>query len=496
MSFVYSSPISNTLVTLTTSASQARQDFMAGVSASLVAASWTATNVFATSVFTFNGVVPSNTHNCVVGGKTYTFVTILTNVDGNVLIGADAAACQANLLAAITLGAGAGTTYAAATTANTVATAAAVTTLSFTATAIGATIYTNLGAACTTNGAISSVFGAWSSATLINAGQNFKSPENADDFGQFGIMTRLNALSSGTNIRIIPANRDFTSYNTVNNDGAGNIGGNGADAPGLTIGNVYRMISSPCSFNVFLPGVYAPDGTGFFYNAPAIPSFIRGKKISAASNATPVVYTTTAAHGYTTGQVVNTKYILGNTGANTFGAITVLSTTTFSIAGSIGTGAYTSGGICWNTDLGEVGEVAGGNGSGTTGSQVTQRVSPSGFSGSTANFWVLNGVTYTSTGVGCPRTAYMATGGEAANSTANVWNNQNPFAIEAWMSVGLNNAAAPRMVGQMRNAVYGQTAVNGDSVPDPFDSHTWIAITHQYTGASTQSPGTLYIATS
>lgn len=496
MSFVYSAPISNTLVTLTASASQARQDFMAGVSTSLIAANWTAANVFATSTFTFNGVVPSNTHNVVVGSKTYTFQTVLTNSDGNVLIGVDAAACQANLLAAIQLGAGAGTVYAAATTANTVASAAAVTTLTFTATALGATIYTNLGATCSTNGGTSSVFGSWSTGTLINAGQNFKSPENTDDFGQFGIMTRINSLASGTNIRIIPANRDFSSYNAVNNEGAGNIGGNGSDSPGLTIGNVYRMISSPCSFDVFLPGVYAPDGTGFYFNAPAIPVFIRGKKISGATNATPVVYTTTAAHGYTTGQVVNTKYILGNTGANAFGAVTVLSATTFSIAGSVGSGAYTSGGICWNTDLGEVGEAAGGNGSGTTGSQVTQRVSPSGSSGATSNFWIMNGVTYTSTGIGCPRVAYMSTGGETANSTVNVWQNQNPFAIEAWMSVGLNNAAAPRMVGQMRNCVYGQSAVNGDSVPDPFDTHTWIAITHQYTGTSTQAPGTLYIATS
>jgi hypothetical protein len=50
--------------------------------------------------------------------KTYTLQTTLTNVDGNVLIGANAAATLANLVAAITLGAGAGTTYAAAMTAN------------------------------------------------------------------------------------------------------------------------------------------------------------------------------------------------------------------------------------------------------------------------------------------------------------------------------------------------------------------------------------------
>jgi hypothetical protein len=59
----------------------------------------------------------SNTETITVA-KTYTLQTVLTNTDGNVLIGASAAATLANLVAAITLGAGAGTTYAAATTAN------------------------------------------------------------------------------------------------------------------------------------------------------------------------------------------------------------------------------------------------------------------------------------------------------------------------------------------------------------------------------------------
>lgn len=54
----------------------------------------------------------------VVGTKTYTFQTTLTNVDGNVKIGASASASLNNLIAAINLDpAGAGTQYAAATVA-------------------------------------------------------------------------------------------------------------------------------------------------------------------------------------------------------------------------------------------------------------------------------------------------------------------------------------------------------------------------------------------
>lgn len=72
---------------------------------------------YASQVLTSTGVF-TDTQTVVVGGKTYTTQTVLTNVDGNVLIGANAAATLANLKAAINLEAGAGTTYAAAMTIN------------------------------------------------------------------------------------------------------------------------------------------------------------------------------------------------------------------------------------------------------------------------------------------------------------------------------------------------------------------------------------------
>ena len=59
-----------------------------------------------------------DTQTVVIGAKTYTFQTSLTNVDGNVLIGATASDSLDNLIAAINLGSGAGTLYAAATTAH------------------------------------------------------------------------------------------------------------------------------------------------------------------------------------------------------------------------------------------------------------------------------------------------------------------------------------------------------------------------------------------
>ncbi len=66
-------------------------------------------------VLTLTGL-PLDTETVIIGGKVYTFQTVLTNVDGNVLIGADVDESIANLVAAITRGAGAGTKYAATMT--------------------------------------------------------------------------------------------------------------------------------------------------------------------------------------------------------------------------------------------------------------------------------------------------------------------------------------------------------------------------------------------
>lgn len=63
--------------------------------------------------------VPANGSFVTVNGRQYTFQTSLVNLNGNVKIAAgDLPGTMSNLVAAITLGAGSGTAYAAATTAN------------------------------------------------------------------------------------------------------------------------------------------------------------------------------------------------------------------------------------------------------------------------------------------------------------------------------------------------------------------------------------------
>jgi hypothetical protein len=72
----------------------------------------------------FNSL-PLNTETVTIDGKAYTFEDVLTEVDGHVLIAAaDIPGTIDNLVAAITLGAGGGTNYAAATTVHPTVTAA------------------------------------------------------------------------------------------------------------------------------------------------------------------------------------------------------------------------------------------------------------------------------------------------------------------------------------------------------------------------------------
>lgn len=90
--------------------------------------------------------------------------------------------------------------------------------------------------------------------------------------------------------------------------------------------------------------------------------------ITAASLATPIVITS-ADHGLQTGDKVTITGVLGNTSANGDFTVTVINGDTFSLQGSSGNGAYTTGGL-WHvsglyqidhTLLGGDGFASGGN---------------------------------------------------------------------------------------------------------------------------------------
>jgi hypothetical protein len=73
--------------------------------------------------------------------------------------------------------------------------------------------------------------------------------------------------------------------------------------------------------------------------------------ITAATNATPIQITA-ANHGYKNGQKITIAGALGNTAANGNWTVTVIDPNNFTLNGSIGNGAYISGGFAMNQDWG------------------------------------------------------------------------------------------------------------------------------------------------
>lgn len=117
----------------------------------------------ATGTYTNDGTNFSNGDTVSIQFQTYTFQTSLTNVNGNVKIGASAAASMTNLFNAInaTGGGTPGTDYAMATTPNTLVTATNPTSLTVVVTAINAGLQSNLDGTTTT-----ATHGSWGGASL------------------------------------------------------------------------------------------------------------------------------------------------------------------------------------------------------------------------------------------------------------------------------------------------------------------------------------------
>ncbi len=75
------------------------------------------------------------------------------------------------------------------------------------------------------------------------------------------------------------------------------------------------------------------------------------KTLTDASNTTPIVCTTSANHGYSTGDYVEVTGVAGNTAANGGWRIIVLTVTTFSLTGSVGNGVPFPGGTVKDQSL-------------------------------------------------------------------------------------------------------------------------------------------------
>lgn len=106
------------LIAAVNAAAGAGTTYGSGTTVNADAVAAVGTPVKATGTLTSDGTAPTDGDTVVLNGKTYTFQDTLTDVDGNVLIGASAATALDNLKSAVNLSAGAGTTYATSTTAH------------------------------------------------------------------------------------------------------------------------------------------------------------------------------------------------------------------------------------------------------------------------------------------------------------------------------------------------------------------------------------------
>jgi hypothetical protein len=92
-----------------------------------------------------------------------------------------------------------------------------------------------------------------------------------------------------------------------------------------------------------MSSVYSGDPSGV--------SNARTATVDGATNATPIVISTSSPHGFATGDVVVIADVGGNTAANGTWQITVVDGDDFELDGSVGSGAYTTGGTVVNVSL-------------------------------------------------------------------------------------------------------------------------------------------------
>jgi hypothetical protein len=347
LSLVYSGgPYRNDLYAALTT----RQGLLTAINTSLIAAGWTSTNAYSFLEFFWTGQ-PVAGQSVTVAGTVYTYQAVV-GVANTVLIGANGSASARNLYDAINKGPGEGTTYGTGTVANANMSAADYISTGVNsgqmriqarnnATPFG--IQGTLAVSRTTsNQTISYGTNAlagyiWDSA-ITPAGMQTRlyGLDAGESSFSGGAVCRLYQMDINEKYRSQP----FTQASNSNNSGLGWR---------LAVGtySTWRIIATPYHVFAFANGAAAPTGnnSAFFAGVPYVLSFLTATRISNATNTSPIVITTTTAHGYSSAENIFTTGILGNAAANGTNAVTVLTPTSYSIPVA-GDGTYISGGVC------------------------------------------------------------------------------------------------------------------------------------------------------
>lgn len=439
---------------------------------------WAASPIRAKSTFTWTNQ-PANSSTITFDGKTYTFQTTLTNVDGNVQIGANLAASIANLVAAITLGAGAGTAYAAATTAHPTCTVLLSTATTVTVVQNDSTDpFARYGQTCTNTGTIN---GSWDGNMPV-AGWILLSAEDPT-FQRFAIAAF--AREDDTLCEFVVLSRDASENAASQSVYAASATPTKASTDGysristFTNGIVYLFIVTGQTVFFTRPNDVTNDHNFFLLNISRIPTQLGAKKITGATNASPIVITTSAAHGYTTGQQVTVAYVTGNTAANGTWTITVTSATQFSLNGSVGNGTF--GGtspVCWNVTLKHIGESFIHAGCANSGNTSTLR--NGWYHGAiTSCVYFYNGAFYvkgTNTGLG-----FLGPPAGGAGVSLITWADDSYLLQEAWITSSTGAASGTtKVTGQAADMAFvSSRGAPVDTIVSSLDGKDWRVINNQ-----------------
>jgi hypothetical protein len=442
----------------------------------LALAGWTATPGYPfTILYDPFGITPTNNENFTINGRTYTLKTVINNGNADeILIGGSSSAAFNNITLAINEGAGKGTLYSTPTTANVDVTASDTTQGGNPASKFTGVDYSKLGLVVSEAGAnLALTVGTLSSPSLECV--------SAETPGRLRAEARFSYTSDadGQSVVVDLLTRDRTSGSTTLS--IGQTGG--SDTPNFDTGKNWKLIANKHMLCFYAVGEPTTNASGILIFAPWIPLDMYPKKVTNATNATPIVITTNVAHGYTTGDSVSVKYVEGNTAANHDGTITVVDPSNFSLDGTVGNGAFTgTDGMVRNTTAGkeETMEMTLASGSQSVGAFIPWRES-SQFFQSSGSAMIVDGTTYAlGSGGTTARWGVMMPMLQGTDySTNSQWKNQANITHEPWIWVNVGSGSD--LVGMMWDTLATNTTTPSENTIVA-DSRTWLNTIHN--GAS------------
>lgn len=480
-----------------------RRGLLDSIATTLAAAGWTSSETKAFVRLVFTGQ-PANNDTVTLGGKTYTFQTVLTNVDGNVAIGASALITYQNLKAAINLESGAGTKYAAATTAHSTLECGTyfyndigpqVNPTSNTLKVRAKTAGTGgRGIACSESTANMTL----TDGTTSHDGYHWLSAKNVQ-----GLRHKVFGFDSGevanppdnAVIRLIVGDmhdvvRSHTNEPT--STGTDSTDPTKGFRVGVSLSTSWRVIANKYCFYVLVPGSSA--NLSFFYSVmPVLQTPLKPVVITAATNATPIAITTNAVHGWTTGQQVCIRNGEGNTAVNGTFTITVTGTTTATLDSSVGNGTYTASsavaGRVSPRDLVSECLCAGNNGA----TLALFRTHCGAGAASQEYFVSVNGENHTSgSQTACPTLYGVIPCNTDIASAPSDWANGKAGAVEPFIGFGSSSGGNPVRIGQLPDMALVMKAFTIDQTAT-FDGHNWWGLTNNNGGSTTVAEATAFV---